>query len=149
MMRKTLLIASIPLSFIGGYLIGRRKFKKLFETVCDVSKDEYQDYVSTFDENDKLYAEILRLEERDEELYEENSKLYEENFELDFENSNLKERLCKLELLNNDYESCLLDVRDLIKDKHMCDKIEVLDIFKTLIDKHDIDEIIGWNHSSD
>lgn len=141
MMRKTL-IASIPLSFIGGYLIGRRKFKKLFETVCDVSRDEYQDYVSTFNENDKLYAENLRLEERNEELY-------DEYFEIAFENSNLKEELCKLELVNNDYEKRLLDIRDLIKDKHMCDKIEVLDIFNILLDKHDVDKIIGWDHSSD
>lgn len=140
-MRKTL-IASIPLSFIGGYLIGRKKFKKLFETVCDISKDEYQDYVSTFDENVKLYAENLWLEVRNEELY-------DECFELKNENSNLKERLCELELLNNDYEKCLLDVRDLIKDKHMCDKIEVLDIFNILCDKHDVDKIIGWDHSSD
>ena len=147
-MRKTLIV-SIPLSFIGGYLIGRKKFKKLFETICDISKDEYQDYVSTFDENDKLYTENLRLEERNEELYEKNSELYDEYFELENENSNLKERLCELELLNNDYEKCLLDVCDLIKDKHICDKIEVLDIFNILCDKHDVDKIIGWDHSSD
>lgn len=102
-MLKILLIASIPLSFIGGYFVGRKKFKKLWE----------------------------------------------KNLDLDIENTNLKEKIDKLEIINNDYEKCLLDVRDLIKDKHMCDKIEVLNIFKTLIDKHDIDEIIGWNHSSD
>lgn len=139
-MRKTLLIASI--SFIGGCFVGRKKFKKLFETVCDVSKEEYEDYVSTFNENDKLWNENLSLDEK-------NSELWEKNLELDIENTNLKEKIDRLEIINNDYEKCLLDIRDLIKDKHMCDKIDVLDIFKTLIDKHDIDEIIGWNHSSD
>lgn len=141
-MRKITLIASGISMFIGGYFLGRRKFKKLFETVCDVSKEEYEYYVSTYNENDKLWNDNLSLDRK-------NSELWEKNLELDIENTNLKEKIDRLEIINNDYEECLLDVRDLIKDKHMCDKIEVLDIFKTLIDKHDIDEIIGWNHSSD
>lgn len=107
-----------------------------------MSKEDHEDYVSTFDENDKLWSENLSL-------WEYNLELWEKNLDLDVENTNLKEKIDRLEIINNDYENCLLDARDLIKDKHMCDKIEVLDIFKILIDKHDIDEIIGWNHSSD
>lgn len=97
-MRKTLLIASIPLSFIGGYIIGRKKYKKLFHTVCDISKDEFEDYKETFEENRKLTIEI--------------SELLDKNISLDCENARLEEEIYCLESNKEDVDKIQIILKD-------------------------------------
>lgn len=98
MMLKTLLFASIP-SFIGGYIIGRKKYKKLFHTVCDISKDEYEDYKEAFEENRKLTLKNMELLDKNISLECEIERLEEEIYCLE----NDKEDVDQIQIILKDF----------------------------------------------
>ena len=78
-MRKSLLFASGAFIFATGYYVGRRKFKKLFDTVCDISKDDKDEYQELVKENIKLEFENTKLELKIDNLEDSIAELKDEN----------------------------------------------------------------------